>query len=172
MVCGDEIHDAEGKAFDLRKGCDLVRLMQRAVRLDQDVYRQVFPSGLFRGTVDDLERATHVRERVDFGKDQVSELLCSSLADDADVLLEAGVGDVMNSGTNAVELVVVALDDGRHQFCVCLFVAGTRAILAIEGDVEYRAKLLLQGNRLLHELLGAGVVIAYRNRYRLVLALE
>jgi hypothetical protein len=50
--------------------------------------------------------------------------------------------------------------------------AGGGAVLAVEGDVEDRAKLLLQGHRFAHQLLAAGVVIAGREQQRLALALE
>jgi hypothetical protein len=38
---GDEIHDAERQAFDLRQGGDGIRVMQRAMRFDQNMQRQV-----------------------------------------------------------------------------------------------------------------------------------
>jgi hypothetical protein len=52
------------------------------------------------------------------------------------------------------------------------FGAGGGAVLAVEGDVEQGAKLLLQGHRLAHQLLRAGVVIAGGKQERLAFALE
>jgi hypothetical protein len=60
----------------------------------------------------------------------------------------------------------------RDQLGVFTLLAGGGAVLAVEGDVEDRAKLLLQGHRFAHQLLAAGVVIAGREQQRLALALE
>ena len=70
-----------------------------------------------------------------------------------------GVGDVMNTGANAVESVVVARDDAGHHFGMVALGAGNGAILAIAGDIEDRAEFLLQLQGLAHQLFRPGVMV-------------
>ena len=86
---------------------------------------------------------------------------------------KCGLRDVVQAGADAAEAVVVGCSAGSATSCgVGALVAGAGAVLAIEGDVEDGAKFLLQGHRLAHQLLAAGVVVAGREQQRLALALE
>ena len=81
-------------------------------------------------------------------------------------------GDVVHAHADAVEAVAFVVEQADHQLGVRRLVAGGGAVLAVEGDVEQGAKLLLQGHRLAHQLLGAAIVIAGWEQQGLAFALE
>ena len=123
-------------------------------------------------TVDVFDRVPGLSDVVDFGYYNISDTGSCRLADQGHILFEERTGDVMDAHADPVETVVGTVDQLGHQLCVAKFVAGGGAVFAVEGDVEDRAKLLLQGHRFTHQLVGAGVMIADRQIDRTVLALE
>ena len=72
----------------------------------------------------------------------------------------------MNAGTDTVEVIRCAIDDADHHCRMFGFCTGPCAILAVTGDIEHRAQLLLQLQRLQHQLFGTGVVIDGRQGWK------
>jgi hypothetical protein len=64
------------------------------------------------------------------------------------------------------------VEQAHDHFRVLLLPPGRRAVLAITGDVEDRAELGLQRQRLRDELLAPGEVLARRDHGERLLALE
>jgi hypothetical protein len=172
VMCRYEIHDAEGQRFDLGQGGDRVHVVQGAMRFDQYVQGKKVTSSLCGGLVDEVLRAQDVFQAVRLGQDHVGEPARGGADDDLDVLREVGASDIVQTRADAVEAVVVAIDERRDQLGVGALVAGAGTVLAVEGDVENGTKLLLQGHRLAHQLLAARIVVAGREQQRLALALE
>ena len=59
--------------------------------------------------------------------------------------------------------VVLTHDDAGRHFGMLALRAGVGAILAVAGDVEDRPQFVLQLERFLHQLFGAGVMIDGRH---------
>jgi hypothetical protein len=178
IVAGDEIHDAERQALHLGQGGDLVGLVQRAVGFDQHVDGQelVEPApGFFRRRIDHLLRAQHIGDAVGLGDHHVGQLPCRRADDVRDIACEVLVADVVQAHADAPALGTAGagvVQQARHQLGMFAFLAGGSAVLAVEGDVEDGPKLLLQGHRLAHQLLAAGVMVAGGEQQRLALSLE
>jgi hypothetical protein len=71
----------------------------------------------------------------------------------------------MDTGTNAIEQVVIGHDELSCHFGMFALGAGVGAILAIAGNVKNRPQLLLQLQRFTHQLFRASVVVD-RRHYR------
>nr|GEU28369.1 hypothetical protein [Tanacetum cinerariifolium] len=170
VVARDEIHDAERQALDLGQGGDVPGVAQRAMGFDQHVHRQVRVAGRGRAVVDDGNGRSHVGHAVHLGQDQVGQ--ARGMADDLDVAREMGAVHIVHAGADAAVVVVGGGDQPGHEVRVRFLVAGAGAVFAVERDVEYGAKFLLQGDRFTHQLFGAGVVVAGRQQQRLAITLE
>lgn len=71
---------------------------------------------------------------------------------------------IVNARADTIESVVSGIDHGYAKFGVRFFIAGGRTIFTVAGDVHGQRTVFggdfgLERHRLLHEFLGAAVVI-------------
>ena len=160
VVAGDEVHQAEVERLDAVERGDLPGLAQGTVGLDQHVHRQrarQAAGGLDAAQFADLFGG--VGGGAHLGNGDEGQSIAGAADQDLEVALPVRVGDVVDARSDAAEVVLGAIDDLDHHARVLGLGPRARAVLAVAGDVEHRAELLLQLERLEHQLLGAGVVV-------------
>jgi hypothetical protein len=118
------------------------------------------------------DRMPDRRHAVGLGHDNIGQPRGGGAANDFNVGFEERTLDIMHPGADPAMPVFATAQELADQHGVGGFIAGGSAVFAIESDVEYRAQLLLQRERLAHQLFGAGVVVACRYGYWLAAALE
>ncbi len=160
VVTGDEIHQAEIETLDAGQGGDLPDLAQGAMGLDQYMHRNpAVDAEMLLDFAQGLDLDLDIADAAGLGQGNERQAAAGAADQDFHVLPPVRVGDVMNAGADAVVAVVVAGDDADHHFGMFALGAGNGAILAIAGDVEDRAELLLQLQGLLHQLFRPGVMV-------------
>ena len=124
------------------------------------------------GLVDAIGHACHFHHVAHLGHRDVGEAAAGKAYEDIDVLRPRIVVWIVDAHANAVETVVVAVDERGGQFGVCALLADGGAVFAVERDVEDGAKGLLQGERFAHQFFCARVVVADRQLSRKGIVLE
>jgi len=163
VVAGNEVHQPEVERLDAGQGGNLPDLAQRAVGFDQNVYRNPAVDAMFAFDVaQGFELDFDIFGRAGLGQGDEGQAVASATDQDFEVLLPVRVGDVVNPHADPVEAVVGTVDHGGDHFRVLTLGTGVGAILAVAGDVEDRAELVLQLQGLLHQLFRARVVIDRR----------
>ncbi len=163
MVGRDKVHQAEAQAFHLHQRRDIEGLFERSMCLDQHMNRNVTRNACrARCLVDVVGHAGHFDDIGDLGHDHVGNPRPGRAHQHVDILLPVRMSRVMDAHAHAVVSVERAVDETRAQFGVLALPADCGAVLAVEGDIEDGAKLLLQGQRLEHQLFAARVVVAHR----------
>ena len=143
------------------------------MRFDQHVDRQVSrDAGCTRGLIDAIGHAGHLHHVAHLGHGHIGEAAAGLADEDVDILRPRIVVRVVDADADAVEVVVVAIDERSGQFGMGAFLADGGAVFAVKRDIEDGAKGLLQGERLAHEFLCACIVIADRQLGRGVVVLE
>ena len=160
VVAGDEIHQAEIEALDAGQGGDLPDFAQGAVGLDQDVYRNpAVNTEMLLDFTQGFELDLDIADAAGLGQGDEGQATTGATDQDFHVLPPVRVGDIMDTGADAIEQVVVAHDDAGDHFGMFALGPGNGAILAVAGDVENRSELLLQLQRLLHQLFRPCVMV-------------
>ncbi|MCY1226609.1 hypothetical protein D9M72_388510 [compost metagenome] len=173
MVRRDEVHQAEAQAFHLHQRGDVEGLFERRVCLDQHMDRDMAgDAGIARHLVDMVGHARDLDHVGHLGHDHVGQPGAGGAHQHVDILAPARVSGIMDAHADAVVRVQRTVDQLRAQLGVLALLADRGAVLAVEGDIEDRPKLLLQGKRLAHQLFAARVVVTHRQLDRDGFALE
>ena len=158
----DEVHQPEAEALHPGQGGQCVHIAQGAVGFDQGMHRQPGALAVHAGGVLDLgDGLLQVGQMAWLGHHQIGQPVTRTADQGVDVAGKGRVVDRMHPRTHPVEAVVVGQGQVGAQLGVFGFGANRRAVFAIERDVEHRAHLSLQRQRLAHALLGAAVVVAH-----------
>ena len=154
------VHQAKVQHLDVRQLGDLPDLVKGAVRFDERMDGDLpLDPGLRRGGPDVLDHLRKVHGLHRLGDGDVGQPFTRTGDDDVDVLFPVLVGVIVDADPGHVELVEVALLHAYDHFGVGFFRAGGRAVLAVHGDIEDAAHLLLELERLADALLGAGEML-------------
>ncbi|MNL24883.1 hypothetical protein D3C87_1463350 [compost metagenome] len=163
VVGGDEVHQPEAEALHLDQRGDVEDLFERGMCLNQHMNRDVpGNAGTARHMVDvighpgDFHYIGHLRYH------HIGQARAGGGHQDVDVLAPVRVGGVVDAHAHTVVDVLRAVDQLGAQRGVLALEADGGAVLAVECDVEHGPKLLLQGQRLAHELFAAGIVVTHR----------
>ena len=155
----DKVHQAERQRLDARMRGDLEHLTQRAMGLDQGMqWHRVAAQGIDRG-----RSALHVAGVLGFRQHQIGRCP-GSTQHRTHHFQETRVLDRQQTHTDAAMPVQRPRQHLADQLRLFDFAADRRTVLVVEGDIEHRPALGLQRQRLLHARLGAGVVVADRQR--------
>ena len=120
----------------------------------------------------DGDGSAQLRYAVYFRNDEIGKAGSRRRADQRDILLEIRTAYIMHARTDTAMLIVSAGDQVCDQLRMRGFIAGSSAVFTVKGDIEYGAHLLLQGHRLMHQFFRARIVVAGRNRNRLLRTLK
>lgn len=122
------------------------------MRFDQHMDRQVSRNARsLGGLVDAIGHARHFHHVTYLGHGHVGESAAGKAYKDVDVLRPGIVVRIVDAHANAVEAVVVAVDERGGQFGMRAFLADRGTVFAVKRDVENGAKGLLQSERLAHQ---------------------
>jgi hypothetical protein len=94
----------------------------------------------------ELNKASYLRDN------KVGKFVCREFADGGNILLKERAIRIMHACAYAIETIIYARKKFAYEFCMCRFIAGSRAIFTIKRDIEDGAKLLLKRERFAHQL--------------------
>ena len=162
-----KVHQPERQRLDARVRGDGKHVAQGAVGFDQRVQRHRSATGRCHG----LRCACHIGQAIRLGQHQVGGRHGGG-QQHGQHIGKLRVVHRQQAHAHTAMLVVGAGQQCRDQQRMLDLATHGRAVFVVQRHVEHRAHLRLQAQALAHQRLGAGVVVAHRQRRAGVVAVK